>query len=271
MFLCVQLGWAIGDKKMAQNTASKTTSGPPPNVRVKPAIIPRQSKPSPQNAKATPPPSNSPVPAGRGESKGASADAAPHEAQSVLSKEGASTQSEVLDSNITKEVIRRDGSSEGGVVGDGHVDTNKFASKESSQGSSPEASKTHGKGDREKIIDPTKGGKNSVLDEVNGKDNDPKTPVNLIKQTSMSEEDAGCDFEAEIDSNKENVSSVSLLSKKTAEMGSGGAPGTKAKSGGERSKVAGKRSNMRRVASLGDIRKETCKYCSLVLPVAWHV
>eukprot|EP00057_Strongylocentrotus_purpuratus_P001105 XP_001193561.2 PREDICTED: serine/arginine repetitive matrix protein 1 [Strongylocentrotus purpuratus] len=244
----------MGDKKTA-NTASTATSAPA-GVKMKPAIPPRQNKPAPRKM----PPLPSELPS----TKDNSTAPAPVQADSVLSsvdkKDNASIESASVNGHATSEDVGVRGETEN-IPRDGALDKNRHASKESSHESSPETSgKAKDLEPQERSSDSLQNVKNSALDEVlDGVLKDTKSPKHLISQTSVSssEDTNSCEFEAEVDSNKENVSSVALLNKKKmGEEESVAVPATKSMSGGDRSKVAGKKTNMRRVASLTDLRKD---------------
>lgn len=248
----------MGDKKTAN--APSTATSAPVGAKMKPAIPPRQNKPAPRKM----PPLPSELPS----MKDNSTAPAPVQTDSVLSivdkKDNASVESASVNGHATSEDVGVRGETEN-IPKDGALDKNRHASKESSHESSPETSgKAKDLEPQERSSDSLQNVKNSALDEVLDEVlKDTKSPKHLISQTSVSssEDTNSCDFEAEVDSNKENVSSVALLNKKKmGEEESVAVPATKSMSGGDRSKVAGKKTNMRRVASLTDLRKDNREY-----------
>ncbi|XP_041469157.1 mitogen-activated protein kinase-binding protein 1-like isoform X3 [Lytechinus variegatus] len=248
------LGWNMGDKKTA-NVPTAATSGPG-GAKVKPAIPPRQSKPVPRKV-------DQPLTELPGD-KDTSATPVPVQTDSVLTSKDKKDDASVEDASVNGHSMSGDVGVKGqteSIPKDGSLDKNRHASKESSHESSPETSgNAKDQKTKEKSSDSLKNVKNNALDEALDdifKDN--KSPKHLIRQTSVSSDDtsSSCDFEAEVDSNKENVSSVALLNKKKhGEEDGSGVPNTKSMSGGDRSKIAGKKTNMRRVASLTDLRKD---------------
>ncbi|XP_071507372.1 uncharacterized protein [Diadema antillarum] len=244
------LGWNVGEKKLGLNPSAKASSLTGV-MATKPTEPPTVASPTHQ-ADSAPKSSASTSETNNNDTRAASP--IPKE-----STDNVSIESPAAESSGTSEDGAVKVTEEEEKCSEVHADKNRFASKENSQDSSPDTGKNNKNSSTKaaKITDSKAGPKNTVLDEVNRPAIDPKTPESLKRQASFSsEETQSCDNDAELDSNKENLSSVSLLNKKTAEISGGGA-GTKSQSGGERSKPAGKKSNMRRVASLNDLRKES--------------